>query len=73
MKLRARVTVPERRTEATPLEGPLRFLGLLVGVLYIAFGVGCVVASWHWSVAWTVVGLLAFAGWRFHRWRSGRS
>lgn len=51
----------------------MKLLGLLVAVLYIAFGVGCVLASWHWSVAWTVVGLLVFAGWRLHRWRSGRA
>ena len=57
---------------ASPLEGPLRFLGLLVAVVYIAFGVGCVLASWGWSAAWTVVGLLLFAGWRLYRWRSGR-
>jgi hypothetical protein len=41
----------------------LAFLRLLVGVLYLAFGVGCVLASWHWSVAWTVVGLLIVAAW----------
>lgn len=46
----------------------MRLLGLLIGVLYIAFGVGCVLASWGWSAAWTVVGLLLFAGWRlYHR------
>jgi len=50
----------------------VRLLGLLAAVLYIAFGVGCVLASWHWSAAWTVVGLLLFAGWRLYRWRSGR-
>jgi hypothetical protein len=51
----------------------VRLLGLLVAVLYIAFGVGCVVASWGWSVAWTVVGLLLFAGWRLLHRRDRRS
>lgn len=51
----------------------MRLLVLLAAVLYIAFGVGCVLASWGWSAAWTVVGLLLFAGWKALRWRSGRS
>lgn len=51
----------------------MKLLGLLAAVLYISFGVGCILASWGWSAAWTVVGLLLFGAWLLVRWRSHRT